>query len=289
MLFLLATLLLNLLLFVLFKLFPRFGVNRATAILINYLVCFVLGWVFTGGLQASTLLQPWLPFAVGIGSLFIFLFNLLARSTSELGMGPTTIANKLSLIIPAIAGVFLFQETLHWGEILGFVLAFPALSLSLPRGSKLSKNPSWFLPAIIFLGSGLLDTLLAYTSHHFLAETPSFYRFSLVAFGTAAALGMMHKIASKRSLDWILDGRSLAAGVLLGLPNYFSIYFLVQLLQSGWIEKSAALPINNIGIVLFSGLLGRFLFQEPAYKKQNLGLLLAALSILWISLSDLYG
>lgn len=287
---LVATLVLNLILFLLFKLFPRFGVNRSTAILVNYTVCLLLAILLLGVPQPRSVVEaPWLPFALAIGLLFILLFNLLARSTETHGMGTTTIANKLSLVFPALAGIFLFSESLHWGEIIGILLAIPALYLSMGRSRHpLDSAPATPLPLIIFFGSGLLDTLLAYTSHAYLPTAEDYYLFSAVTFATAATLGGISKVFSASNGGY-LDRRSLVAGLVLGIPNYFSIYFLVRLLQSGWIDKSAAIPVNNMGIVLCTGLIGGLIFKENQHPRQWAGLALAAMSILWITLSDLYG
>ncbi len=286
---LMATLGLNLVLFLLFKLFPRYGVNRSTAIVINYLVCLIMGWMFMGFPEPESLTRtPWIPYALGIGLLFISLFNLLARSTEVHGMGTTTIANKLSLVFPVLAGIFLFSESLHWGEVLGIGLAFPALYLSVDKEARGSATQG-SLPLIIFLGSGLLDTLLAYTSHHYLPTADEYFRFSVVTFATAAAAGGLFMLFSSSASTGYRQGRSVLAGLILGVPNYFSIYFLVRLLQSGWMEKSAVIPVNNIGIVLITGLIGGLAFRENTHPRQWGGLALAALSILWIILSDIYG
>jgi drug/metabolite transporter (DMT)-like permease len=75
--------------------------------------------------------------------------------------------------------------------------------------------------------------------------------------------------------------KSVGAGIALGIPNFFSIYFLLKTFQF-W-DKSIAIPLNNVSIVIVSALLGYFLFKEKLSNINALGVLIAIVSILLIS------
>jgi drug/metabolite transporter (DMT)-like permease len=84
------------------------------------------------------------------------------------------------------------------------------------------------------------------------------------------------KIKEKESLfTW----RDTVAGILLGLPNYGSIYFLIKVLQIPNLNASIAFPINNLGIVVLSFLLSIFLFKEKPETLKILGFCLALVAI----------
>jgi multidrug transporter EmrE-like cation transporter len=69
------------------------------------------------------------------------------------------------------------------------------------------------------------------------------------------------------------------AGLILGLVNYGSIYFLLRILGSGLIDRSAAIPANNMGVVALSAVVGVALFKEKLSAKKLWGILLALVAI----------
>ena len=79
-----------------------------------------------------------------------------------------------------------------------------------------------------------------------------------------------------------LSRKTLLAGIGLGIPNLFSIYLLVLVLSQG-IDGSVVFPINNVGILAGSAILGVILFKEKLGITQLSGLALATASILLIA------
>jgi drug/metabolite transporter (DMT)-like permease len=132
MLYLIATILLNVVISALFKVFPKYKIDTLQAIVANYCVCVVTGSLFIGHIPYSTgaLHSAWLPWALLMGASFISIFNLIAYCTRIDGITTTTIANKLSLVIPVLFSVFLYHEAEGIGKIIGVVLAFPAVYLT---------------------------------------------------------------------------------------------------------------------------------------------------------------
>ena len=80
--------------------------------MLNYGVAAALGWVLCGGSALFTRVQsePWVWVALGLGLLFIYLFQLIARTTQALGLTVTSIASKLSMVLP----VALFLASTRW-------------------------------------------------------------------------------------------------------------------------------------------------------------------------------
>jgi uncharacterized membrane protein len=78
--------------------------------------------------------------------------------------------------------------------------------------------------------------------------------------------------------------KDILAGIGLGLPNYFSIYFLIGALRSD-IANTKVFILNNVAIVLISTLLGILFFNEKLLKKNWIGIGLAVISIILISIS----
>lgn len=289
--YLLATILLNTLLSAIFKLFPRFKVDTLQAIVVNYWVCVITGSVFIGhfpiGVQSFH--QVWFPWALLMGIGFISIFNLLAYSTRVDGITTATTANKLSLVIPVIFSVILYNEHIGVAKIIGIILAFPAVYLTTRVKEESHKEQHLLWPILLFIGSGLLDTLVKYVQNGYLPTPAVQAVFTIHTFAAAGTIGVIIVsillILKKATFQW----RNVLAGICLGVPNYFSIYYFIRMLNSSVLQSSAAIPVNNIGILVTSSLTAIILFREKVSSLRIVGLILAIVAILLIAFGDMYG
>lgn len=292
MLYLTAIVLLNVLLFSIFKMFPKYGISPLQAIAVNYWVC-----VLTGTMVLSKGIEPiiffnysWIYWALLLGSMLITLFNLIAYSTKVEGMTTTTIANKLSLVIPVLFAAWLYHEHFGVGKIAGILIAFPAVYLTVKKKQEVAgKVKNLFWPVLLFIGSGILDTLMKYVQTYYLATTADQAIFTIQSFAVAAMLGtailVIRIILKKEQIHW----KNIVAGVVLGIPNYFSIYYLIRLFHVDFMESSAVIPVNNVSILLCTTLVAFLFFKEQITRLRLVGIILSIISILLIAISDLNG
>jgi drug/metabolite transporter (DMT)-like permease len=197
-----------------------------------------------------------------------------------------SVATKVSLIIPVIFAIYLYGDTLNILKVAGITIALLSVALTFYKpGYKLSK--SWkiiALPIILFLGTGLLDTILKYTQERVISAE-DFNRFSTVLFAVAGPIGFVVAGLNIVIYKTKFSIKSVYAGVLLGLPNYGSIYFLLQAFENSGMKSSVLFPVNNISIVVFSALTAIVFFKEKVSKLNMLGILLALVSIAIISVA----
>jgi drug/metabolite transporter (DMT)-like permease len=287
--YLLVTIFLNVIIAVLFKLFPRYGVNTPQAIVVNYLVCVVTGCLYIGEVpfDKETMAAPWVPWALVLGGAFISIFNLIAYNIKIHGITTATIANKLSLVIPVVFSFFLYREHIGLSKIAGVLLALPAVYLtSWQKQEKGQKMPGLFWPLVLFVSSGLLDTSLKYVECNFLSTGKSQAVFSIYTFAVAATLGVVMTTVLAVAGKVKFEAKNIIAGILVGVPNYFSIYFLIAALNCGILQSSAAIPTINISILVLSTLVALLFFKEQANGKRITGLILSIIAILLIALGD---
>ncbi|RYD52113.1 MAG: hypothetical protein EOP52_08020 [Sphingobacteriales bacterium] len=285
MLLLLLVVLLNTYVSVAFRMFKWLGIDAFVAIVINYWICVATGSLTQGQfpVSAATLTQPWARWAMLLGIGFIGVSNLMAWCVRRYGITSMTIANKLSLVIPVTyALLFLPGETAHWTQILGVLLALPAVALVTSPSGNESQKPlafGWGI-ALLFLGSGGLDTLVTLLSRTYLETRPDLQPVATIhIFFSAALLGSLLLVYRLIQGQSRLIGKNILGGILLGIPNYFSIYLLVRLLATGPFQPSVAVPVTNIAIVVSSVLAARLLFREPADGRRWLGIGLSVLAI----------
>jgi len=288
--FLLGSILFTSYLTISFKILERFDIPILQAIVVNYFICVITGSVVNGSwpVDKTTIHQPWLPWSLVLGSMFIILFNVFAYTTQKLGVAVASVANKLSLVIPFVFSIYLYNEEWTWLKITGIVLALLAVVFTCyparqrERSRSLNKAYYFFLPVILFVGSGLMDTIVKYVEQTHLNES-NYNDFLIAAFVIAALIGflIMGVLLITRKIKF--DRRSILAGIAIGIPNYFSIWFLVNVLKQYKGNSSAIIPINNMGIVLLSSVLAWLMFKEKLSALNWVGIILALAAIALIA------
>lgn len=273
-------------LFVIFKYFGRFKVENLQAITVNYLVAGSLGLLLSDVAiePRSIVVEPWFVSAVVMGMCFIVTFSLIALSSQRVGVGITSVANKMSMVIPVMAGVLLFDERLGGAKLVGAVLALLSVVLSIwPKKEPQFDIKDIYLPILIFFGSGTLDAALNWLREVQVTEE-KFAQFSSVLFFMSAITGVGAVMVRRLRHVTTFDRTSVIAGVTLGIPNYFSIYFLLRALNLPDFESTVIFPVVNTGIVLLSTLLAFVLFAERPSGINIIGVVLAVVSIVLLSL-----
>lgn len=286
MIYLLLSILFSTSLLVIFKIFEKYRINNITGIVVNYITATTTGFAVSGefpDLQSGDETRH-LPYAILIGTLFVSLFFIVALSSQQNGIAITSVANKMSLVIPVIAAIFLYNEEIsHW-VIIGIAMALTGVVFTAIRKEKELKNKKgYFLfPLIIFLGSGISDTLLKYVEVYFLKNV-SIAHFTALLFAAAAFTGLVIFLIAQWRNPFRISAKDLAGGLLLGVPNYFSIHFLFLAFSHAQLPSSTLIPLNNIGIVICSALAGLLFYRENYSLLNYTGLLLSILAIVLIA------
>lgn len=209
----------------------------------------------------------------------------MAITTQRNGLSVVSVATKMSVVLPILFGLIYYKESSGPLKILGIVLALIAVYLvSLKNSSEISKvkNNGLLLPILVFLGSGIIDTSIKFLEDSFVAEQ-DVPLFSAMIFLTAFVLGIAvlfyQIIKNKQHLAF----KNIIGGFALGIPNYYSIYFLVQALRHPTLESSTVFTLNNVGIVMVATLIGILFFKEKLSTKNWIGIAIAVVSIILIA------
>jgi drug/metabolite transporter (DMT)-like permease len=273
---------------VLFKLFGRYKVNTFNAIVINYTVCLLLGtlidpdiqWPFSPDMTDA----PWFKFDIALGLLFIVGFNLTATSIQKAGITMTTLIQRMSIILTVSFTVILFHEHFGWLECCGLILALlaivsinqktPSLTLSL-------KGPFPVILLAVMVLAATIEILLYYVEKTGVVGRQQL-AFTTHGFGVAAVFGWT-------AVGWMwirgqfkISGKDVLGGILLGIPNFFSIFLLLKMLNQGW-NGSLMYPMVNVTVLLLSTIVAVIAFHEKLNRINWIGIGLASASILTIA------
>lgn len=272
----------------LFKYFGKYKVNNLQAIIINYFTAGSLAVVITNinGLPINfqhIVLSNYIVPSLIIGLLFIITFNLLAYGTQKIGIAISTVANKMSMIVPVIIGIYLFKEALGVFKLIGIFLAISAIYMTSTKSGKLLFDKK-FMPIIllIFLGQGIADGTLSWTQKFTLSteNTSLFFASTFFSAGTFGCLFLVYDLMVKKIQ---FQAKSILWGIALGVPNYLTLHFFIRSLQSPILESSQVFPVVNMGIIILSAISGIILFKEKLTPLNWSGIAIAIIAISFIS------
>ena len=272
--------------FVVFKLYDVYKVQTLIAIIVNYFTACSVGLLlYDQPLEIQQILGvSWIWGPIFMGVLFITIFNLMAKTSQVAGVSVASVATKMSLVIPVLLGVLLYREQLSAFETIGILLALAAVYLVSGKGKGIHVDRKHLiLPILVFLGSGVIDSSIKYFEEEHLSD-PEIPIFSSMIFGFAALSGLVFIAIRPNKEEMKLNMKNVLGGVALGIPNYFSIYFLIRALRSDLLGSAAIFTINNVAIVMLSTLIGILLFKEKLTPKNWAGVALSVLSIILVAL-----
>lgn len=276
---------------VVFKLFHKFDINILYAIVVNYLVCVITGSIYLGYLPISldSVNQPWFVVAAILGFVFVSVFNLYGNTVKHFGIVVATIFQKMSMLAPAIVAILWYNEQLSLIKAIGILIGIFAIGFLSYQKKEIDHNhisqplplKYWLLPLGTFLGSCLIDSTLFLLEAEKIApsgDIPFVIHLFFFAFIAGLVLLAVNRIKDKTKLR----RKDVVAGILLGVPNFFSIYSLLLVISSGW-EASVVFPINNVGILSVSALIGFLVFKEKLTINKIIGLSMSIIAIILLS------
>lgn len=269
---------------ILFKILETRKIRLILPIIINYLTAAGLGLFLNQGRDFPALADlyqaPWFFMSFIVGMLLIGLFFIIGLSTQKAGIAVTTIASKMSVVIPMVFSILYFEEAFNLLKGSGIVIGLTALALIVTRKDVQTTDLKYLLlPLVLFIGAGLLDALLKLTQQNFITDgNPAAFTGTCFFFAFVTGLGicLIQKIHPKA----FFRPEVLLSGLVLGSVNFGSIYFLIRTLDQGSFDASILFGFNSIGIVCLSIFLAAALFRERLSRTNWTGVALAVLAIL---------
>lgn len=271
---------------VLFKLARRYQINLAQAITWNYLFAILLSLMcfkpdFSSLTTANISSVHW---ALGILMPFIFIF--LGLSVRNAGLARTDIAQRLSLFISLSAAYFLFNEDFDRYKEVGIVFGFAAIIFTMYRKSdRVSSKRSWFYLLLVFIGFGTVDVLFKMVSQIIVVPyTTSLFVIYCIAF-VLSMLYLLYLVWRKKTKLQLVH---FFCGCILGIFNFGNILFYLRAHKEMANNPSTVFAAMNMGVIIAGTLIGIFVFREKLSRWNYIGLALALVSIILITLSKIY-
>lgn len=266
------------------KVAKRFQLNIFQIITFNYFSALLLTYfTFQPELTFKEKTIPYSLF-IGLAILLPTVFLIQAKSIKEVGIVKTDIAQRLSLFIPLTASYFLFNETFSQLKITGFIIGFSAIFFTLNKKSK-SKSDNWVYPILVLLGFGIIDILFKKVA---VFKDFNFTTSLFIIFCGAFIISILFLIGKILVQKEKLELKNILWGLALGILNFGNILFYLKAHKALSENPSTVFAGMNMGVIILGSLAGILLFKEKMTKWNYLGILLAIISIIFITFSQFY-
>jgi drug/metabolite transporter (DMT)-like permease len=291
--YLIAGIIANVLIFLSFRTFSIYRIDNIQAIVVNYVVCVLLGLLVLGdisALQSIELSSAWSWMATFIGLLLVMGFYAATQTAQKMGVSITSVASKVSMVFPILFSLFILKIDSKQFSVFNYLGMFLAV-FSIYLGSLRKGNPEslhlstlamFMLPLAVFVIGGLIDISLNFSNYKLLNEENQTV-FPIVLFGSAAVIGAVFALFQKKRFEV----KSLVGGFYLGVSNYLSLYFVLKALTVFENNGAVFYPIYNVGIILLSSFLAMLFFKERLSGTNFLGLGLSILALFLLSYQEI--
>lgn len=279
MLFLLLTIVSSVLVSVILKVNETREGNRMVVAGMNYVVAAVMAWVMAkeGAIHDIGTMWAGIGLLTGIG--FIGGFVLLMRGLKEIGLAIPTSAARLSMLIPVTGSIIVFNEQPSALQIAGIicgVTAFLLLGAAQRRGDARLDPRAIGLLLAVFATVGATDFSMKIAHANGVdTDALAFYIFlsaSAICWVTAAFRRTRVK------------GSDLLLGTVLGIPNFFSVYFLLEALDK--LDASIVFPSVSAGAVVLVTMVAIVFWKEHPNRTAWFGIILAAAAVALLGLQQ---
>lgn len=254
------------------------GGNRLVVAGMNYLVAATLSFVM---LDTSKLDIPpvWMGISIAAGIGFVGGFLMMMRGMKEIGLAIPSSTARLSMLIPVVGSIIFFDERPGTPQIAGLVAGVLAFVLLGAAQRSKGEQGGLDLGAIgillaIFAIVGATDFSMKMAQEAGIdKDANAFY-----IFATAALF--CWSVVALRQLP--VRAGDLLTGAILGVPNYFSVYFLLLALRQ--LDASIVFPTVSAGSVVLVTLVAVLFWKEHPNAIAWAGILLAAVAVALLGL-----
>lgn len=266
------------------KITKRYALNIVQIIAWNYLTALLLAYFFY---------QPNLEIAHSNSTLFLLLslsillpsvFLIQNTSIQQVGIVKTDVAQRLSLFIPILAAYFIFEESFSTLKIAGILIGFSAIFFTLNKKTEANQQgTNWHYPILVLLGFGSIDTLFKKVSSSLqMPFTTALFFIFLGALLVTVIFLIFRSIFQNDKIQW----KNFFWGIGIGLLNFGNILCYLKAHKALSDQPSTVFASMNMGVIILGSLVGTILFKEKLSRWNYFGILLAILSICFITLSQ---
>jgi len=245
----------------------------------NYLTASVIALILMLIKETSFSVET-LIFGAILGLLFVAAFFAFAKAVANAGTALATISSRLSVIIPIVFSIIIFDEHPSALKLTGFlftVITFVFFYFSLlEQNNSSGSKGKYLLLLFVLISIGLNDFSMKIYKNVKPETEEAFFVFTifLFAFLYSTIFIVIKKIK--------IHKKTFFTGVGLGVPNVFSTIFLLAALSQH--PAIIVYPTINIGIIILTAVGAYVLWREGINKAGIAALLSGIFAIVFLSI-----
>lgn len=231
--------------------------------------------ILSGGMLSSGSSALW-ALAIGVlfGPLYCLMFVQNQKSVQLNGMGLSNIYSRLGVIVPIVISILCWREYPTQAQAAGTILCIAVILLSGTGGKTKSKLNTSLILLFLYSGSVQLSKKI-YQRYGQIECTDLLMLFIFAsALTVSAVLKRRSKSATKKE--------EILTGLLLGVPNLLTTYFMVRALSC--LNTSVAYMLSGTLSIIAVSLLGIAVFKEKPEKKELISYALTAGALVLMNL-----
>ncbi len=261
----------------LWKWSQRRGCYAPLVVTVNYLVVALLTAIYLlsqGGVELSPTVWK-----VGLvtGCTFIVAMCLMTWALTVSDVATILTAFRLSIVVPIVASVILWQEEVTPTQLVGITLALSALLL-MSGGTRAIAGGALFrhggLAIAVCSMQGVSHTSARWVHHAGLDDRHM--EVLLVTAATAGLIGVASLIVLRRPVNW----PSLRMGTGIGVFNVAALVIFLAALAR--FQSAQFFPVSGCAIVILDNLFAHFVWREHLSFLTAIGAVIGAGSILLV-------
>jgi drug/metabolite transporter (DMT)-like permease len=211
-----------------------------------------------------------------VSGLFFFLsFIFYQKSVRESGASLSGAFGKLGILIPMILSLLVWKEYPEALQWVGIGLAiFSLVLVNNPFGSGRQNFKAALI--MLFITGGLAEFMNKLFQNYTVSGYKNVFLFSV--FASAFAISAFFLKRSGKSFH----KREAIVGLIVGLPNLFSSFFLIMALEE--MKGSVVFPVYSAGSVVMISLGSLLFFGEKLKKLEMISLGMVLISLIIINI-----
>ena len=261
----------------LFKWSQRQGCHALLVVTLNYLVVallIALYLLWQGGGEFSP--AVW-QVGVATGCSFIVAMWLMTWALTVSDVATILTAFRLSIVVPIVASVILWQEEVTTIQLVGITMALAALLL-MSGGARASAKGALFrhggLALAVCTMQGVSHTSARWVHHAGLDDRH--LEVLLLTAATAGAVGALTLLILRRPPDWA----SLRMGIGIGVFNVGAlVVFLASLAR---FQSAQFFPVAGCAVVIMDNIFAHIIWRERLSLLTGIGAVIGAGSMLLV-------
>lgn len=209
------------------------------------------------------------------GAIFFLAFVFYQKSVKEEGVGLSGAFAKLGILVPMALSLALWREYPTGLQWLGMAIAvFSIFLVNWPTRRNRWQGLRTSL-ILLFVFAGLAEFSNKVFQKYGIVDLKD--AFLLTTFFVALLLSLMVTVRRRQ----VVTGKDWLTGLAVGIPNYFSSYFLILALEG--IPAAVAFPVFGAGTILTINVGGALIFRERLRPKDIAVIVLVGLSLILVS------